>query len=173
MKTPINLENTVFNFPAMVGELESQTTILVRSEKRFKPRELLSALPAHLLPTEDIIVPTGFVLASTTDFCTVLVGWDKLTDERWKADIISTLELETREAPVFLAPAGWRMAHILKALGAFQSVGDAKRNGWDKEVEPGMSTHLCRIRKVKGAFVTFKPPEGILVPGSWEACEID
>lgn len=31
------------------------------------------------------------------------------------------------------------MAHLLARLGKFQSVGDAKRNGWDKPIPMGWS----------------------------------
>jgi hypothetical protein len=145
MKTWINLETTVLDFPEMVRELEEMCTVPDSTGK----------------------------LVRVVDFCTVLVGWDRITDERWKADIISTLDLETRPGPIFTAPEGWRMAHVLKALGAFQSVGEAKRNGWDKPLEEGMRDHVVRVRKIRGNVCTFRPPEGILHPGSWEACEID
>jgi len=33
----------------------------------------------------------------------------------------------------------WTMAHIIKEVGLFPSVGQAKKNGWDKPIEHGFS----------------------------------
>lgn len=142
MKTWVDLEKTVFDFSTTVKKNEETCTVWDASGK----------------------------LIRVADFATVLVGWGQVTDERWRESILSMLALEVRQAPIFTAPEGWRMAHILKALGSFASVGDAKRNGWDKEVPEGVTDHICRIRKVKGAVLTFRPPAAILTPGSWEGC---
>ena len=142
MKTWIDLEKTVFDFPRIVGEHLETCTVWDASGR----------------------------LIRVSDFATVIVGWGQISDVRWQESIISTLELETRQAPIFTAPEGWRMAHVLKALGAFASVGEAKRNGWDKEIPEGVTDHVCRIRKVKGAILTFRPTPAVLSSGSWESC---
>lgn len=144
MKTPIDLATTVFDFTALVAENEDRA--LFFDKKNLK-------------------------LQSLADFCTVLVGWDKLTDERWKTLVVQSLELESRQAPIFLAPESGNMAHIMRALGAFPSVGEARRNGWNIDIEEGIMLHACRIRKIRGVVTVFKPPPEILFHGSWEASE--
>ena len=90
------------------------------------------------------------------DFGTVLVGTfseEELTDlDGW---------VITPPAPVFSAPAKWRMPQLLKALGAFKSSSAASRNGWNKDIEEGFSQHLVRIKKVKGALTIFKKSDNI------------
>lgn len=145
MKTLIDLSTTVFDFPSMVKEI-TDTVSLLNKDK--------TGLVKH---------PHG---------CTILIGWDKILDDRWEASIAETLCLETAPCPIFTVPVNWRMPHVLKALGAFKSNGDAAKNGWNKDIEEGLHEHLCRIAHVKLAFSTFKVPQGICVPGSWETADV-
>lgn len=170
MKTWIALDKTVLDFPKVIWENNERTLVMVPQEKRFKPEVLLSALPRELRPIKDISVPGKPVLEERLDFCTVIQGWDKITDDRWKALCIDTMALEDRQAPVFTVPDHWTMAHVMKALGAFKSVGDAKRNGWDKPIEEGHTDHQCRIDRLRGVVLTFRPTKFTLQPGSWESC---
>jgi hypothetical protein len=142
VKTPIDLETTVFDFTALVNENDETTRFLDKTGK----------------------------VQNLSDFCTVLVGWDKITDPRWKTMIVEILELESRKAPIFFVPESWRMAHIMRALGAFTSVGEARRNGWDLSIEEGLNDHVCRIRKVRGVVSVFRVTESMLKDKSWEVC---
>lgn len=139
MKAFIDLEKTVLDFPTILGANEETSTVWDSSGRR-------------------ILV---------ADFATILVGFDRITDERWRESVAATLELETRKAPIFTAPETWTLAHVMKALGAFGSVGEAKRNGWVAGIEEGMSEHVCRIRKIRGAVTTFRPTATVLSPESW------
>jgi len=141
VKTWINLAETVFDFPKVVGENDEVCLIRDASGR----------------------------MVQVADFATVIVGWDQIVDERWRESVVATLDLETRRAPIFTAPEGWLMAHVLKALGGFASVGEARRNGWDKPIETGMTDHVCRIRKIRGCVTTFKPTPAIL--GGWPVNE--
>jgi hypothetical protein len=144
MKTLIDLSTTILDFPSVV-QTTNETISLLNKEK------------------------TGLVRFPHA--CTVLVGWNAITDERWKSDIAETLHLETTPSPIFTAPANWRMPHVLKALGAFKSNGDAAKNGWNKDVEEGLHEHQCRIAHIKLSFSTYKVPRVICAPGSWERCD--
>lgn len=57
---------------------------------------------------------------------------------------------------VFSAPSEWTMAHIMKALGAFKSVGDARRNGWNTEIEIGFFPIVVRLNKIQGIIWIWK-----------------
>ncbi len=41
------------------------------------------------------------------------------------------------------------MAHLVAKAGAFKSVGDARRNGWDKPIPEGYSDHTIGKRKIQ------------------------
>ena len=43
----------------------------------------------------------------------------------------------------------WNLAHIMHAAGAFTSVGEAKKNGWNKPIPPGWSEFVVTKRRVK------------------------
>lgn len=57
------------------------------------------------------------------------------------------------------APVEWRMAHLMHRLGAFPSVGQARKNGWDVEIPEGFSQHVVRISKVRGVVTIWKERE--------------
>lgn len=58
--------------------------------------------------------------------------------------------------PIFLAPNTWLMAHIVTKLGAFSSVGQARKNGWNFLPEWGLTSHIVRINKIRGILHVWK-----------------
>tara|TARA_S200000501_G_scaffold374205_1_gene423175 strand:+ start:754 stop:1008 length:255 start_codon:yes stop_codon:yes gene_type:complete len=44
---------------------------------------------------------------------------------------------------------GWIMAHIMHKVGIFPSVGQARKNGWDKPIQPGFSEFTVGKMKKK------------------------
>ena len=100
--------------------------------------------------------------------CTVIAGWESLTDDRWKDSILRTLALKEPQSPVFTVPSTWRMPHVMRALGAFKSAGEASRNGWNKDIEEGMTLHTFKLAHSKWVFTTFKVPSRVCDAGSWE-----
>jgi hypothetical protein len=96
-----------------------------------------------------------------SDFGTVFIVPDDCPDV-FVADILNMEE----GAPIFVAPAGWRMPQILKALGAFESTSQAAKNGWNKDVPSGFSQHTVRISHTKGCITLFKLPlDGMKIVG--------
>jgi hypothetical protein len=45
------------------------------------------------------------------------------------------------------------LAHLVSAAGAFQSVGEAKRNGWNKPIPAGYSHYVIGKRKIEVAIL--------------------
>lgn len=85
-----------------------------------------------------------------SDFGTIFIGCEPDSE-------IPLLVLgEGDSAPLFTAPDGWRMSHILKALGAFQSASEASKNGWNKEIPFGLSEHHFRLAKCFGSIHIFR-----------------
>jgi hypothetical protein len=96
------------------------------------------------------------------EFCVVFHGWENVSAE-WKAHAIDTFFAGNGNRVVGLsAPKAWRMPQVLKALGAFASTGEARRNGWDREVPEGLTPHIVRIAKVRGVVWTFSPTQTVL-----------
>lgn len=91
---------------------------------------------------------TSHKLVKTTDFGTLFVG-GSIEQASWLAE-------ETPQAPVLACPETWRMPNVLKALGAFESTSQARKNGWDLDIPEGIAFHSLRINKVKGILVTMK-----------------
>lgn len=87
------------------------------------------------------------------DFGTVFIVPDDIPDV-FVADILDQEE----GGATFVAPLAWRMPHLLKALGAFESVSQAMKNGWNIEIPPGFSQRTVRIAKTKGCITIFKLP---------------
>ena len=50
------------------------------------------------------------------------------------------------------------MAHIMHVAGIFPSVGQARKNGWDKPISPGFSEFTVGKRKL-GVFILNELPE--------------
>lgn len=88
-----------------------------------------------------------------TDFGTVFIVPDEISDP-FVADVLDQEE----GGATFVAPSAWRMPNLLKALGAFESVSQAMKNGWNKDVPTGFSQHTVRIAKTKGCITIFKLP---------------
>lgn len=127
MRTPINLETTVFDLATVVATLEDDDTRFLTVESKGKRSKML-------------------------DFGSIICGFPAC---HW------SVQWFLKESPAtvntfFSIPEGWRMPQVLKALGAFKSAGEAKRNGWDKDVPDGWSQHICRIGHVRGVFHILK-----------------
>jgi hypothetical protein len=54
------------------------------------------------------------------------------------------------------APVGWKMNHLARSLGMFDSASQAAKNGWGMEIPNGFSQHVIRINKLKGVITIFK-----------------
>jgi hypothetical protein len=52
----------------------------------------------------------------------------------------------------------WTMAHIMHVAGIFPSVGQARKNGWDKPISPGFSEFTVGKRKL-GVFILNELPK--------------
>lgn len=51
------------------------------------------------------------------------------------------------------------MAHIMAKIGFFKSVGDARKNGWDKPIPPGFtSLTVGKAAKMKTIFILADSP---------------
>lgn len=71
----------------------------------------------------------------------------------WTPRDLETLFGPIVEADLFLTvEPGQRWAPILKFAGVFPSVGEAKRNGWDKEISVGFD--MFRVGKLKRLFAS-------------------
>lgn len=84
----------------------------------------------------------GKKFVQVTDFGTVYIGSPN-KDDRACSD-------PQKGAPAFTAPAEWTFAHLMAALGAFPSVSQARKNGWNREIPHGCSSVLVRISKIRG-----------------------
>jgi hypothetical protein len=42
---------------------------------------------------------------------------------------------------------GWKLAHVMHAAGLFSSVGEARRNGWDRPIDAGFSSFVVGKRR--------------------------
>lgn len=83
----------------------------------------------------------------------VLVGWERLEDAWTKEVGILKISKNTDCSNVVEFDAGTRFPQIVRALGAFSSASDAKRNGWDKDVPWGLTIHPIRINRVRGEII--------------------
>jgi hypothetical protein len=52
------------------------------------------------------------------------------------------------DGPFLRMPDNWSLAHVMHHAGLFPSVGQAKKNGWDKPIEPGFSHFVVTKRKI-------------------------
>jgi hypothetical protein len=57
---------------------------------------------------------------------------------------------------IFFGSLNWKLAHVVHAFGIFNSIGQARKNGWDKDIEFGLTQHMVRINKVRGSFQVWK-----------------
>ena len=128
--------------------LESQAINLENLTEDFK-----ALLMESFAKSEKRIWLTYDAKGCRIDFGTVFIVPDEIPDG-FVADI---LVLEEGGA-TFVAPPTWRMPHLLKALGAFESVSQAMKNGWNKDIPAGFSQHTVRIAKTKGCITIIKLP---------------
>lgn len=127
MRTPIQLDSTVFDFAQVSGALEDNLDRYITVKHKGK-------------------------LTKMFDFGSVLIGPGSThPDVQWFIEE-SPATLNT----FFSAPLDWRMPQLVKALGAFKSAGEAKRNGWDKEIPEGWSQHVVRIGHIRGVIHILK-----------------
>lgn len=84
----------------------------------------------------------GKELIQVVDFGTVFQGELSPSDKE--------MSLPQEGAPIFTIPLEWKMCHVLAKLGAFPSVTQARKNGWDKEIPKGCTSILFRIKKIRG-----------------------
>jgi hypothetical protein len=90
-------------------------------------------------------------LIKLPDFGTVFVGSSH--------DECEWLAHEAPEAAKFICPDCWQMPQLVKALGAFDSTNQAKKNGWNFPIPVGIGFHLIRINKIRGMIVTMNVGE--------------
>ncbi len=57
---------------------------------------------------------------------------------------------------MFTVPADWRMPNLLKALGAFDSISRAMKNGWNFDLPEGFSQFVVKINRIKGVITILK-----------------
>lgn len=53
-------------------------------------------------------------------------------------------------APRFIHSEWTHISQVVKALGAFESTTQARKAGWDFEIPLGCSSHIVKIRKMRG-----------------------
>jgi len=139
-------------------------------EKPFDLPEWVKACQDHL-DSSQILNKEKTHLIRMPFFGTVFVGFDEIPDERWKESLTSDLHL-TR-APAFKCPRHWNLAKILGTLKIFSSVGDAKRNGWDRVSPEGWTEHKVRVAKMQGILCVVVPTEVVMSQTSWDECDED
>lgn len=80
----------------------------------------------------------------------VVIG-DSISNEEI-IDIFQPTEDET----MLVGNHNWMMPQLLKALGVFESVSQASKNGWNKTIPFGFSEHIVKHSKVKGIICIWK-----------------
>ena len=55
---------------------------------------------------------------------------------------------EPTDGPVIRFPESWSMSHIMHAAGIFKSVGEARKNGWNKPIPNGFQHLVVTKRKI-------------------------
>ena len=55
---------------------------------------------------------------------------------------------EDDDGPFIRFPSFWTMAHIMHASGIFKSVNEARKNGWNKPIQPGFQHLVVTKRKI-------------------------
>lgn len=55
---------------------------------------------------------------------------------------------DENDGPFLDLPAEWSMAHVMHAAGVFTSVGQARRNGWDRPVPRGFDKFTVGKRRL-------------------------
>lgn len=125
-------------------------------------------------PTSDVMHDGKWVRLPC--FGVVVVDFDLITDPRWREDIAKTIDLVVPHVsgPVFTCPNIWKLSHLVKAFGLFKSIGEAGRNGWNKDIPVGFQPFVFRVGRVKGVLWTCKPDvAGLNAENSWEKASND
>lgn len=118
---------------------------------------------------EGVRTPAHFV--NMPFFGTIFVGFDNIPDMRWKE--FTTSDLHQNPAPAFKCPMGWTLARVLGNLKVFQSIGEAKRNGWDSFSPEGWEDHKVRVAKIQGILTVVTPTAVVLDPLSWDRITLE
>lgn len=97
----------------------------------------------------------GLVLSVIPDFGTVVIGLKKLNPEfqqEFEELIAGSSNI------VFLDESKQSWAHSVAAIGAFSSVGQARKNGHKANVPSGISHKQIKVEKVRGELMVFNIP---------------
>lgn len=86
------------------------------------------------------------------DFGTIVIIAEDVTVTPELEELILGCSGEAR----FVAPEGWRMPNVMKALGAFQSTTAARKNGWNLDIPEGHSQHVFKLHKIRGVVTIHK-----------------
>lgn len=87
------------------------------------------------------------------NFGTIIVVPDSLSEI--PAEDVASLGL-VDGGLLLRAPVGWRMNHLVRSLGVFESASQAAKNGWNMDIPNGLSQHIIRVNKLKGVITIFK-----------------
>ena len=87
------------------------------------------------------------------DFGTFFVGYE--TSKQNEADEIFSM-IHGEDDAAWIVPPSFKMAHLMKRLGLFPSVGQAMKNGWNMDIPFGFSQHIVRINRIRGILTVFK-----------------
>lgn len=145
MKTPINLEQTVF-VPKVILSLNREILWGFNSQRKE---------------------------ATGLDLGNVIIGWDKVKTHPLEEKITDFVFRglfgdEHQNDPLFAAPASWKFPQLLKALGAFPSTSQAFKNGWNKDIPEGFSSIAFRINRQKCIIAIHKINDQILSEEFWK-----
>ena len=66
-------------------------------------------------------------------------------------DVETLFQPETNE-PIIIVPDQFKWPQLLKLLGVFKSAGQARKNGWDREIPEGWSEAVFKKQR-KAIFV--------------------
>jgi hypothetical protein len=55
--------------------------------------------------------------------------------------------IESGERYILLQPT-WNMAHLIHASGVFDSIGNARKNGWNKPIPKGLTNFIVGKKKI-------------------------
>lgn len=58
------------------------------------------------------------------------------------------------DGPFLKISENWTLAHVMKEVGLFASIKQAKSNGWDKPIPSGYSEYTVSKRKIKVYILT-------------------
>jgi len=86
-------------------------------------------------------------LVEVNDFGTIFIGLDKITNSE---ALETMLDSAVADGPVFTAPDNWNWSQIARAIGAFKSANQARKNGWDGSPEDGFNSRSVKINRLKG-----------------------